>query len=280
MHHIPPRRRRGNQLCGFTLVELLVVVGIIALLIAMLLPALKKAREQAITASCLSNLHQIAVIVEQYSVDTNGWFPSTGRGANYYDGVYVAPTYTNRNRSWCERVVWQRSAKFQVKSWDSHNPVAGRGIFKCPGAAPEYQQGNSGTIYDGYGINRFLSPDIGGGVGFIRRSKIHKDHIMFADGYSRIAIGTNKAYSTSWMNSGSMGVFMRHGGSRVGATGTSVNPLAGANYLFGDGHAEWSNVYYNQGYFSVPNPWGDDVIYSTGVNPGTTSVFTLVKELP
>jgi type II secretory pathway pseudopilin PulG len=262
-------------------VELLVVVGIIAVLIAFLLPALKKAREQAVTASCLSNLHQLAIAIDQYAIDSGGWFPSTGRGANFYDGTYVNPTYTNRNRSWCERMVLQRSVRFQVKSWDSHNPVAGRGIFKCPGSAPEYQQGNSGTIYDGYGVNRFLSPDTGGGVGFIKRTKIHKEHVMIADGYSRIAVGTTSAFGASWFNAGSMGVFMRHGGGKrkVGSS-NPVNMQAGANYLFADDHAEWSDVYYAQGYNTLPNVWGSDVIYppaSTTIPP-VVSMFVVVKE--
>jgi prepilin-type N-terminal cleavage/methylation domain-containing protein/prepilin-type processing-associated H-X9-DG protein len=58
--------------CGFTLVELLVVVGIIALLVAILLPVLNRAREAANRAKCLSNMKQIMTALMTYTNDNKG----------------------------------------------------------------------------------------------------------------------------------------------------------------------------------------------------------------
>ncbi|QOV92415.1 type II secretion system protein [Humisphaera borealis] len=65
--------KHGHQQKAFTLVELLVVIGVIALLISILLPALNRAREQAQASVCLSNLRQIGAALTLYNNENHGY---------------------------------------------------------------------------------------------------------------------------------------------------------------------------------------------------------------
>lgn len=91
-NNAPPLRNRGTP-HGFTLVEMLVVIGVVAVLIGLMLPALSKARAAANQVICMSNLRQIGQTMLLYANDNKGSFPRTYFIANF--------TWTHSPDSFC-----------------------------------------------------------------------------------------------------------------------------------------------------------------------------------
>jgi len=107
-----------NSRRGFTLIELLVVIAIIAILAAMLLPALSAAKQRAWTSSCNSNLHQIGLAMRMFADENGELFPESGG-----DILWNATDPGTGKQSWMQ----------QIASYVGNINTNGANVYNCPG---------------------------------------------------------------------------------------------------------------------------------------------------
>lgn len=141
-----------NPRKSFTLIELLVVVAIIAVLVAMLLPALSKARESAQAISCLGNLKQLALGSLMYADDNDDWaVPCFQKGPTYVTYyLYI---------SWFESVLMYVGGPAKFESGFA-SKFTMPGVFFCP-SNTELSKPMGQIIYDDLGTDGFAVSNYG-----------------------------------------------------------------------------------------------------------------------
>src|SRR4051812_44849882 len=113
MNPSPHRTRRA----AFSLVELLVVIGIIAVLIGILMPVLSRARAQAISLQCKSNLRQVGVLLQGYANNYRGWVYPVGP-KNPVTGEYGTLGYEPFLPDQGKSKRWPLWVEFEPRVWN------------------------------------------------------------------------------------------------------------------------------------------------------------------
>jgi len=236
---------------GFTLVELLVVIGIISVLISLLLPALERVRLQAKAVKCQSNLRQVGLALMMYSNDNHNWVPE--------DFIYGDPNSTSANYRWYQFI--------DGSDVNVHLPyLQNRNVLFCPETDPAANDNIAVTaaLNSTYGMlhphayePKSYHADFNGFSGY------HLSAIPMASDFALVADtsfnDTKRARygSSAWRSDRLYGETVNTGTNGTGKSGVwAAHPHDVANLLFADFHVEGapaarlvhtSNYNYNDG---------------------------------
>jgi len=250
--------KRTQRTKGFTLVELLVVIGIIALLISILLPSLNRARETANRVKCASNLRQIGQAILLYSNENRGAYPRTTED----------PLTTTITPTWGTGGEWDRP--FQATgglgngSQPANNDVTASlflllrledvtsEVFTCPSAAQErWDYGGAGATalnwsnWNGTtGLSRNLSYSYQNG--FPGQNATVSGFRLNNTLTSEFAVASDKNPGDVTSNPGSsndnvLAVTTSSSQKDMKQGNSNNHEQDGENVLYGDGHVEFQN---------------------------------------
>jgi prepilin-type N-terminal cleavage/methylation domain-containing protein/prepilin-type processing-associated H-X9-DG protein len=236
----PARRERRNARSGFTLLEMLVVTGVIALLAGLLLPGLSGAQASSRRAQCLGNLRQMGIAARLY-VDDNC---ESYAIAQYYDAkggisyCWDLTTSESHPGSVIPGLIWQGRTTLQIQQCPSFKGAANW-------LTDPYTGYNYNTSYIGHGQGESI-PAPAKSSDVRRASKT----VLFGDG--QYAGGADKFMRAPWPNPGDAGF----AGRWTGTQGFRHRNLS--NAAFCDGHAE-----------SLRNCYTNNADGANNVAPGT-----------